>query len=124
MGKLAHLSPQVFEQAQAVLDRERLSARELFLFHLLRQFVWAAVALTGLYVFLRVRVNLDAGELKFVAWAVAALYIAIVPLLIMNSRVVAKLWRTARFQNSLEPVWERRLKDSSAATGAGTRSST
>jgi hypothetical protein len=111
MGELAHLSPQVFEQAQAVLDRERLSARELFLFHLLRQFVWAAVALTGLYVFLRVRVNLDPGELKFVAWAVAALYIAIVPLLIMNSRVVAKLWRTARFQNSLEPVWERRLKD-------------
>lgn len=111
MKDLAHLTPRVFEQAQGVLERERLSARELFLFRLLRQFVWGAVALTGLYVLLRVRFGLDAGELRLVAWAVAALYIAIVPLLVLNSRVVAKLWRTARFQNSLEPVWERRLKD-------------
>jgi hypothetical protein len=101
----------MFEQALAVLDRERPSPREDTLFNLLYILVWSVVGMTALYLLLRLRgVPLGAGYL-WIARAVALLYVMILPTLFFNSQLVQKLRRAARLRRRLSPTFKRRLAD-------------
>jgi hypothetical protein len=106
-----HLDAAMFEQALAVLDRERPSPREDRLFNLLYVLVWSVVGLTALYLLLRLRgFPLGTGYV-WIARAVALLYILILPVLFVNSRLVQKLRRAARLRRRLSPTFKRRLAD-------------
>jgi hypothetical protein len=101
----------MFEQALAVLDRERPSPREDLLFSLLYFLVWSLVGLTALYLLMRLRgVPLGAAYL-WIARAVALLYVLILPILFVNSQLVQRLRRAARLRRRLTPSLKRRLAD-------------
>ena len=100
----------MFAQALAVLERARPSAREELFFRLLNQMVWGAVGFTALYLVLRL-FRVGQSEALPIAWAAAILYIFIIPVLILNWRLIRKLWKMARLQGKLAPSWKSRLMD-------------
>ena len=112
----AQLDVGMFEQALAVLERARPSPREDSLFRLLNLAVWAAVTLTALYLALHRLSDFEHGsESAWIARAIAAIYVFIVPLFIINWRLVNKLRKAARQRRRLAPSFRRRLTDQFAA---------
>ena len=107
------LDDATFEHALAVLDRARPSPGQDRLFQLLNLAVWIAVTLAGVYFVLRRTGGLAPGSLAgiTIAWAIALVYVAIVPLFVVNWPLVRKLWRAARRQRQLATSLKRRISD-------------
>jgi hypothetical protein len=105
------LEGDAFDQALAVLERAQPSPRQDLLFRLLNAAVWGAVILTALYLLFRVSGSSRGALTVWIARAIAFVYIAIVPLFVANWRLVAKLWRAARFRRTLQPSFRRRLAE-------------
>jgi hypothetical protein len=106
-----YLDAGMFEQALAVLERARPSPRENQLFGLLNLLVWGAVGLTTVYLLLRLSVFHIERPPVWIAWAIALIYIVIIPVFILNWRLVTKLRRAARLRRRLAPSFRRRLMD-------------
>jgi hypothetical protein len=92
----------MLKQAWMVLDRARPTPREETLFRALGALVWAALAVTVLYLGARAIFSPSLTSAR-VARVIAALYVAIVPLLFLNARLVRKLWRAFRVVRMHEP---------------------
>jgi hypothetical protein len=105
-----HLDAGAFEQALAVLDRAQPSAREDWLFRLLNLAVWGAVTLTAFYLVMHLLPGFEHGsEALWLARAIAVLFVAIVPVFVVNWRLVKKLRTAARQRRRLAPSFRRRL---------------
>src|SRR4051794_30933547 len=93
----------MLKQAWAVLDRAQPTPREETLFRSLGVLVWAALTLTVLYLGARLALFSPSLTSVRVARAIAVLYVAILPLLLLNARLVRKLWRAIRAERLHEP---------------------
>jgi len=105
----------MFEQALAVLDRERPSPRENRFFRLLNLLVWGAFGLTTLFLVLRLSGFPQGRSSVWIAWGIALIYIVIIPVFISNWPLIKKLWRAARLRRRLAPSFRRRLMDQFSA---------
>jgi hypothetical protein len=108
-SRSTHLDRHLFEQALGVLERERPSRLEDRLFRFLNQLVWGALALTALYLLLLWPFGLGQDAARPVARAAALLYILVIPVFLLNWRLVNKLRRAARWRRRLAPTWQSRL---------------
>lgn len=97
------LDPVMLKQAWAVLDRAQPTPREETLFRSLGALVWAALALTVLYLGARLALVAPSLTSAWVARAIAGLYVAILPLLLLNAGLVRKLVRANRAERMHEP---------------------
>lgn len=104
-----HLDPAMFEQAWAVLERAQPTPREDLLFRILNFMVWGAVGLTSLFLLLRWRGVPPGGATVWIARTIALVYVLIIPVLLLNWKLVTKLLRAARSRRMLEPSFRRRL---------------
>jgi hypothetical protein len=75
--------------------------------------VWMAVTLTGVFFLLRRMGLLESGSLagRSIAWGIAVIYVSIVPLFVMNWRLVRRLRRAARQRRRLATSFKRKLTD-------------
>ena len=110
---MPQLDDATFEHALAVLDRARPSPLEDRLFGVMNLAVWMAVTLTGVYFVLRRTRELEPGSPAgiTIAWTIALIYVAIVPLFVVNWPLVRKLWRAARRRRQLATSLKRRIAD-------------
>lgn len=113
-ARRTHLDPRLFERALSVLERERPTLIQDLLFHALAVLVWVAVALTALYLRMRLR-GLAEDEVRLVARLAAAVYLANIPLLALNWPLVTRLRRAARRRRRLLPSWRQRLAEQFSA---------
>ena len=97
------LDPAMLKQAWVVLDRAQPTPREDTLFRGLGALVWAALTLTVLYLGARLALWSPSLTSAWTARAIAVLYVAILPLLLLNARLVRKLWRAIRAERMHEP---------------------
>ena len=104
-----HLDSAMFAQAWGVLERAQPTPRENLLFRTLNLMVWGAVGLTSLFLLLRWLGVPSGGAFLWVARAIALLYVLIVPVFLLNWRLVKKLFRAARSRRMLEPSFRQRL---------------
>lgn len=123
---IAALDPQLFAQALAVLEREQPTRRSELLFNLLHGLIWAALALTLLYVVLVFGFEVDRVAAQPIAVAVAIVCVLSVPVSALNLGLLLQLRRAARLERRLAPSWRQRLRarflaqDQPAGTGIGT----
>jgi len=108
----AHLDSVTFEQALAVLERERPSPLQDHLFRVLSVLIWGAIGLTALYLLLQTPA-LAPGLASFhFARAAAVFYVLIIPVFVLNWQLVIKLRTAAKMRNRLATSWKRRLMQS------------
>src|SRR6476661_5054209 len=93
----------MLKQAWVVLDRAQPTPREETLFRALRALVWATLTLTVLYLGARYASFLPPLTRVWVARANAVLYVAIVPLLLLNWRLLRKFRRALRAERLHAP---------------------
>jgi hypothetical protein len=93
----------MLKQAWVVLERAQPTRREETLFRALGALVWAALTLTVLYLGARLALFSPSLTSGWVARAIAVLYGAILPLLLLNARLVRKLWSAIRAERMHEP---------------------